>query len=188
VLVKNTRGKNKRAIDYRIRTPQAPNRQVAGNICSKFKAARHSDCLVILHNPQVLASVAQPNTFQVAKSAAPRKSSPNTPRTPGTKKLSYRVQLASYRTERGAAKGQIILKKLLGGRNEKLEILVRKARKEDAQVFNYQIRIVTEQIITPRMIRCTKLCITRSPYLSMRHNRRVIFNERLKLLFCGKRE
>ena len=139
ILVKATRSKNERAIDYRIRTPQMPNLEIAGKICSKFKAAGHSDCLVILHNPQVWAAVAQPNSLPVSKSSPPARSSPDTPSTSRTK-VSYRVQLASYRTERGATRGHAVLKKLLVDRNENLDVLVRRTRSEDSESFDFQIR------------------------------------------------
>jgi hypothetical protein len=52
----------------------------------------------------------------------------------------YRVQLASFRTERGAAKGQAILKKLLGDQTVNLDILVRRSRRKGPAAFDYRIR------------------------------------------------
>jgi hypothetical protein len=53
---------------------------------------------------------------------------------------SYRVQLASFRTASGAAKGQAVLQKLLGDRDVDLDILVRKDRNNTPQAFDYKIR------------------------------------------------
>jgi Flp pilus assembly protein TadD len=131
ILVKKIRNKEKRMIDYRIRTPRVPNRDAAMEFCTKVRTAGHPDCLVILHNPRVWAGVDLPELVPGAKFTGIPKHG------------NYRLQLASYRTERGAAKGQAILKKLLGDRGVNLDILVRRTKKAGPKAFNYQIRTNT---------------------------------------------
>jgi len=93
---------DKQAINYRIRTPQFPNLYAAGKLCTKILAAGHTNCLVIFHNSRVWAAVDQPNLSPITHVTRVSK---------GAKQGAYRLQLASYRTERGAAKGQAKLKK-----------------------------------------------------------------------------
>lgn len=131
ILVKQNRSADNRAIDYRIRTVPIPSQDTAGTLCSKVRSAGHPDCLVILHNPRVWAAVDQPGSSSVAGSA----------RMPEfTGQGAWRLQLASYRTERGAARGQAILKKLLGNRTVNLDILVKRTKSDDPSAFNYQVR------------------------------------------------
>ena len=59
---------------------------------------------------------------------------------PAANEPSYRVQLASYRTERAAVKGQVLLKKMLGDRAVDLDILVKRSKNDGPSAFNYQIR------------------------------------------------
>ncbi|MDA1326700.1 MAG: tetratricopeptide repeat protein [Proteobacteria bacterium] len=134
ILVRNIRSKKKRAIDYRLRTPELPNRETADMLCAKIITAGHPDCLVILHNPRIWAGVDSPKSSLVANS------SPVTFSPSGAEQRSYRVQLASFRTERGATKGQAILKKLLGDRDVSLDIMARHGNTGGPGAFLYQIR------------------------------------------------
>jgi len=127
ILVRQKRSADKRGIDYRIRTPRVPNRNAAGDLCTKVQAAGHPDCLVILHNPRVWATVDRPYSTAQGSSAMAE---------PGE----YRLRLASYRTERGAARGRTILKKLLGDLDVDLDILVRSERNSVPGAFDYQVR------------------------------------------------
>jgi Flp pilus assembly protein TadD/cell division protein FtsN len=134
ILVRQIRRTEKRAIDYRIRTSQIPNRDAAGRLCTEIKTAGFPDCLVIQHNPRVWANVDQPGLTPDTKVAGV------TQRTKHTGRESYRVQLASFRTKRGAARGQAVLKKMLGDRAVDLDILVKRTKNRDPAAFNYQIR------------------------------------------------
>ena len=140
VLVRRPRREEERAIDYRIRTPQMASREEAGMLCAQIREAGHPDCLVILHNPRIWAAVDAPGSSLVANS------SPVAFPSSGAEQRSYRVQLASFRTERGATKGQSILKKLLGDRDIDLDIMARLGNTESPGAFLYQIR--TEPIKT----------------------------------------
>lgn len=122
VLVRQNRSTDKRAFDFRIRTPQVANRDQAAGLCAKIQAMGHPDCLVILHNPQRWAAVDA------------------TPPSDGALAATYRVQLASFRTAGAAARGQAVLTKLMGDRPVSLDILVRKSRSESPLAFDYRIR------------------------------------------------
>jgi cell division protein FtsN len=137
ILVRKPRREEERAIDYRIRTPQMAGREAARMLCAKIREAGHPDCLVILHNPRIWAAVEVPGSSQVANSS-PVTFAPSAPS--GAEQRSYRVQLASFRTERGATKGQAILKKLLGDRDVSLDIMARRGNTGDSGAFTYQIR------------------------------------------------
>lgn len=115
------------AIDYRIRTPRLPDRDTAGQLCTSVQSSGHPDCLVILHNPRVWASVDRIGPPSVADVGSGGSGA-------------WRLQLASYRTEQGAEKGRTILKRLMGDRTVDLEILVRRPLSDDPSAFDYQIR------------------------------------------------
>lgn len=122
ILVRQTRSSNALAFDYRIRTNPVSNRDEARTICTRIQAAGHPGCLIIQHNPRVWASVNVPEP------------------SPDSAEQPYRVQLASFQTERGAIKGRSILAKLLGDRADDLNILVRRSRSGEATAFDYRIR------------------------------------------------
>lgn len=138
ILVRKTINKEKRTINYRIRTPRIPDHGAASKLCTRIRKAGHPDCLVILHNSRVWASVDQPNLSPVTKVIKVSKGAKGVKA--AKQEGAYRLQLASFRTERGATKGQAVLKKLLGDRAVDLDILVKRPKNDDPAAFNYQIR------------------------------------------------
>jgi Flp pilus assembly protein TadD/cell division protein FtsN len=115
LFVRKSREEGSTAFDFRIRTAAIEKREDGQKLCGAIKANGHDGCLVIKHNDSLWESL---------------KIDPPAPEP-------VRVQLASFRTEKGAEKGQNVLKRLLGEKAGDLEILVRRTLKG---TFNYRIR------------------------------------------------
>ena len=113
--MRKSRADDSTGFDFRIRTGPVEKRDDGLKLCDQIRRSGHNGCLVIKHNE----SLWEP--LKLEKPAP----------------VPVRVQLASFRTEKGAEKGHEVLKKLLGDKVGELEILVRKSPKGK---FNYRIR------------------------------------------------
>lgn len=118
LFVRKTHTDESTGFDFRIRTGTIEKREDGLKLCNDIKSSGHDGCLVIKHND---------NLWEPLKLEKPAP-------------VPVRVQLASFRTEKGAEKGHEVLKKMLGDKVGDLEILVRRSPKGSAQSFNYRIR------------------------------------------------
>lgn len=118
VFGRKTRTDGDTGFNFRIRTTPVETRDEGVALCDAIRANGHDGCLVIKHND---------NLWEPLKMERPAPKP-------------VRVQLASFRTEKGAEKGQKILKNLLGDKVGELEILVRRSPSEHIRSFNYRIR------------------------------------------------
>lgn len=118
LFVRKSRVDGATGFDFRIRTAPVETRDEGMKLCGMIKANGHDGCLVIKHNDGLW------DTLKIERPVP----------------VPVRVQLASFRTEKGAEKGQMVLKKLLGDKAAELEILVRRSPKGSPSAFNYRIR------------------------------------------------
>jgi hypothetical protein len=131
VLVRQPRRAEASAIDYRVRTMVPTDHDAATRLCTEIIAAGHPDCLVILHN----AARGQSVPVTESRYAAGQAESGG----------DYRIQLASYRTERRAARGREFLSKLLGDKVAAMEVLVRRSHAEGTPSIDFTIRTASLQ-------------------------------------------
>lgn len=120
LFVRKSRNDAATGFDFRIRSAPFEKREAGLKLCGEIRTNGHDGCLVIKHN----ASLWEPLKLE----------------TPVVVPVPVRVQLASFRTEKGAEKGQKILKKMLGDKTGELEILVRRSPRGSPKSFNYRIR------------------------------------------------
>ena len=99
-----------------------------------------------LKNNEVLPEPVPANETEMANVTDPVKAMPEGPQPAKMASVEpvqdgiYRVQLASYRSARGAERGQKILRSILRGDTPDLEILVRQTRSTATRGFDYRIR------------------------------------------------
>lgn len=118
LFVRKTRADDSTGFDFRIRTGPIEKREDGLKLCGEIRTNGHDGCLVIRHSESMWEPLKLEKPVPVP----------------------VRVQLSSFRTEKGAEKGHEILKKMLGDKAGELEILVRRSLKDRPKSFNYRIR------------------------------------------------
>ena len=142
VLVKRSRSSGSRSIDVRVRSLPYESRAKAVQACADVRSAGQVGCLVYRHNERLwppIASLAQ-------KSAETIKS-----------RGLYRIQLAAYRSAKGAAKGRALLTKLIGDYVSELDTLVRRPAIKKRQAFKYRIRTKALENYRQAISLCAKI-------------------------------
>lgn len=126
VLVKRDRSPDSRLIDYRLRMMAVNSRAAGLRLCEGIRAAGHADCLVVLHN----ASLWQPSDPAAPAATAVADAG-----------RAFRIQLASYRSKKGATRGRDILARILGRQvADQFDVMVRRDRVTNRTAFDYRIR------------------------------------------------